>query len=201
MANSPNLGYSVGSWKELACTWSDSCPGKTRDSACPGPVELWSTETLWDPLLWSGKLTVITVQRTHETENRQQDTQQCSAVCSETSLTLTSGFRVIPGSSLPCYRPAGPPAWAVGMCRRASLSIGVDTMPLSPSLRKNSSALWCQLWKTLKVPNCNGKPLFIFPCYAVLSELMFIDKHFFVFSIFDVFNVHQWAPIKSIKGV
>lgn len=40
-----------------------------------------------------------------------------------------------------------------------------------------------------------------FLCYAVLSELMFIDKHFFVFSIFDVFNVHQWAPIKSIKGV
>lgn len=99
MANSPNLGYSVGSWKELACTWSDSCPGKTRDSACPGPAESW--------LLWSGTLTVITVQQTHETENGQQVTQQCSAVCSETSLTLTFGFRVIPGSSLPRYRPAG----------------------------------------------------------------------------------------------
>lgn len=102
MANSSNLGYSVGSWKELACTWSDSCPGKTRDSACPGPAKSWSTET---PCCGLG-CWLSSVCSEHMKQRTDSETQQCSAVCSETSLTLTFGFRGIPGSSLPCYRPA-----------------------------------------------------------------------------------------------
>lgn len=32
--------------------------------------------------------------------------------------------------------------------------------------------------ENIESTNCNGKPVFIFVCYAVLTELMFIDKHF-----------------------
>lgn len=176
MANSPNLGYSVGSWKELDCTWSDSCPGKTRDSACPGPAESWSTKTpccglgCWLSSLCSEHMKQRTDSKTHS-----------SVLQFAAKLALLWLLDSVAFQGAPCHA-IGLQTTCLGsenvMCRRASLSFGIDTMPLSPSLRKNSWALWCQLWKTLKVPNCNGKSLFIFLCYAVLSELMFIDKLF-----------------------
>lgn len=144
----------------------------------------------WNPLLWSGAVIVIPVWWTHETENSQWDTQQYSAACSETNLTLTFGFCVIQGSSLPWWGPEG----HLPGCWRASLSICIDSTPFPPSLHEEKILdLW---WKILKYQTVIESYFLIFfvLCSVELTDV--IESYFFIFYFFVLCCV-EWTDVNG----
>lgn len=147
-ATSPSMGDSVGSWKHLVCTWSDSRPGIPPALELPSHGLLRPSALVWG----SGCHHCL---RTQEAANSPWDTA-VSVLQFAVKLTFVWLLDSMSSQEAPCLKAtllgSELPGW------RASLSICVDSIPFPPSLHdeKLLQHLW---WKVLKVPNCNWKLL------------------------------------------
>lgn len=133
-ATSSSLGGSVGnSLFALGAIPAQESPRIPPTLDLPSPGTLRPSAIVW-------AMAVITVRWTHETENRQWDTQQ--RFCSLQWNWPYSDFRIpLHPRELRAMPWAWRPfAWVVAMCRRATLSIWVDYIPLPPSLQKKKSS-------------------------------------------------------------